>query len=229
MGLSEGEQPNLLLAFHHLLLDQDAQGQALSDSGSRFLVCDIPARHPDSGEHGLVHFQMFTGGAIPGRFRDALPAHVMHDYHLREESASTSIREAYQVHPEAGGLIEVQVTYHRGPLLRQTAGVPNFPLWAAADPGIVRVYQEDSVQELLRNAFTGFNRVQDLAFRVTVPALADLFDGQERLVAVWGNPHYMRKVFSPTSEPAHREEELERQHVIRDFKAFSGMSPIDEK
>jgi hypothetical protein len=124
-----------------------------------------------------------------------------------EESTSTSISEAYQVLTSAGGLIEVQVTSQRGLLLRQTAGVPNFPLWAAADPGIVRVYQEDSVQELLRNDFTGFNRVQDLAFRVTVPALADLFDGQQRLVAIWGNPHYMRKVFSPTSEPAHREEE----------------------
>jgi hypothetical protein len=41
MGLPEEYQPNLLLAFHHLLLDQDAQGQALSDSGSRFLVYSL--------------------------------------------------------------------------------------------------------------------------------------------------------------------------------------------
>ncbi len=79
MGLLEEHQPNLLLAFHHLLLDQNAQGQALHDSGSRFLVFDIPARHPETGEHGLVHFQMLTGGVIPGRFRDARPAHVTHD------------------------------------------------------------------------------------------------------------------------------------------------------
>lgn len=84
-----------------------------------------------------------------------------------------------------------------GFLLRQTAVSPNFPLWAAVDPTIVRVYQEDNVTELLRNAFTGFDRVQDFTFRLTMPALADLFDGKERLVAVWGNPHYMRRVFSP--------------------------------
>jgi hypothetical protein len=196
VGIPAEHQPNLLLAFHHLLLDQDAQGQVLTDAGSRFLVLDIPARHPESGEHGLIHFQMFTGGAIPGRYRDALPAQVTHDYHVVEESASTSTREAYQVLPEAGGLIEVQLTSLRGPLLRQTASSPNFPLWAAADPTIVRVYQEDSVMELLRNDFTGFNRVQNLTFRVTVPVLADLFDGKERLVAIIGNPHYMRRVFS---------------------------------
>lgn len=206
VGLPEEHQPNLLLAFHHLLLDQDAQGRALTDFGSRFLVFDIPARHPDSGEAGLVHFHMFTGGAIPGRYRDAQPAQVTHDYHLVEESASTSSREAYQVHPEAGGLIEVQLAYQRGPLRRQTASSPNFPLWAAADPTIVRVYQEDSVLELLRNDFTGFNRVQDLVFRLSVPTLADLFDGKERLVAIISNPHYMRKVFSPHSDQASREE-----------------------
>ncbi|GHO53243.1 hypothetical protein [Ktedonobacter robiniae] len=205
VGLPAEHQPNLLLAFHHLLLDQDPQGQILTDAGSRFLVLDIPARHPDSGEHGLVHFQMFTGGAIPGRYRDSLPAQVTHDYHVMEDSASTSTREAYRVQPEAGGLIEVQVTSQRGPLLRQTASSPNFPLWAAADPTIIRIYQEDSVMELLRNDFTGFNHVQDLTFRVTVPALADLFDGNERLVAIIGNPHYMRRVFSPRSEPASRE------------------------
>ncbi len=206
VGLPEERQPNLLLAFHHLLLDQDAQGQVLTDSGSRFLVFDILARNPDTGERGLVHFQMFTGGAIPGRFHDALPARVKHDYHLVEDNASSSMSEVYQVHPEAGGMIEVQLTYQRGPLLRRSAEHPNFPLWAAVDPTIMRVYQEDSVQELLRNDFTGLNMIQNMTFRSTVAELADLFDGKEQLVAVIGNPHYMRKVFSPHSEQASREE-----------------------
>lgn len=202
VGLPAEYQPNLLLAFHHLLLDQDIQGQTLTASGSRFLVFDIPASNPESGERGLVHFQMFTGGAIPGRYRDALPAQVTHDYHVIEDHASTSTREAYRVLPEAGGLIEVQLTAQRGPLLRQTASSPNFPLWAAVDPTIVRVYQEDSVMELLRNDVTGFNRIQDLTFRATVPILADLFNGMERLVTIIGNPYYMRRVFSPSSETA---------------------------
>lgn len=212
MRLPEEYRPNLLLAFHHLLLDQNTQGQTLHNSGSRFLVFDIPARHPETGERGLAHFLMFTGGAIPGRFRDALPARVTHDYHLREESASTIINEVYQVDAEAEGTIEIRATYHRGALLRQTALTPNFPLWAAVDPSIVRVYQEDSVTEMLRNAFTGFDCIQDFAFSSTMPALADLFDGRERLVTIWGNPHYMRRVFSSTSESASREEELEKGH-----------------
>jgi hypothetical protein len=143
LGLPEQDQPNLLLIFHHLLLDQDAQGQALTDSGYRFVVFNIPAANPNTGEQGLMHFRMFTQGAIPGRYRDALPARVRHKYHLVEDSSVTCIKEAFHVHPEAGGTIELQLTYQRGPLLRQTADRPNFPLWTTADPSIMRVYQED--------------------------------------------------------------------------------------
>ncbi|SRR6266446_1208465 len=200
LGVPEQDQPNLLLIFHHLLLDQDAQGRTLTESGSRFVVFNVPVANPETGEQGLMHFRMFTGGATPGRYGDALPARVRHDYHLVEDSATATIREAFQVHPEVGGTIEVHLTYQRGPLLRQVADHPNFPLWTAANPNIVRVYQEDSVLELLRNDATGLNVTQDVTFHSTVPELADLFDGSERLVAILGNPHYTRKVFSPEKE-----------------------------
>jgi hypothetical protein len=41
-----------------------------------------------------------------------------------------------------------------------------------------------------------------LTFRSTVPELAELFDGSERLVAILGNPNYARKVYSPTLDYA---------------------------
>src|SRR5262249_22166866 len=47
LGL-EVPQPNLVLVFHDLLLDQDTQGQVLTDSGGRFVVFNIPAAKPES-------------------------------------------------------------------------------------------------------------------------------------------------------------------------------------
>lgn len=64
------------------------------------------------------------------------------------------------------------------------------------------MYQEESVVELIRLDALGINCVQTLRFQMTVPELADLFDGSERLVAILGNPQYARKVFSPEMEPA---------------------------
>ncbi len=202
MGLGEQDQPNLLLIFHHLLIDQDAHGRALTTSGFRFVILNIPVANSDTGEQGMMHVRMFTGGAIPGRYRDALPAQVRHEYHLVEDSDGSSIREGFHVHPEAGGALELQLTYQRGQLVRQMADRPNFPLWAAADPHILRVYQEESVLEILRNDAAGLNLTQELTFRSTVPDLADLFDGSERLVAILNYPYHARKVFSPEIEQA---------------------------
>lgn len=48
LGLEGPHQPNLVLVFHDLLLDQDTQGQVLTDSGGRFVVFNIPAAKPES-------------------------------------------------------------------------------------------------------------------------------------------------------------------------------------
>jgi hypothetical protein len=200
LGLDGPHQPNLVLVFHDLLLDQDAQGQALADSGGRFVVCNIPAAKPDTGEHGLLHFRMFTGGAIPGRYRDARAARVRHEEHSVGAGAAATITQSYQVDVAAGGTIELRLSYQRGPLLRLVADRPNLPIWTTADPGIVRVYQEDSVVEIVRNEAAGLNLAQELLFRSTVPELADLFDGRERLLAILSYPYYARTVFSPRTE-----------------------------
>jgi hypothetical protein len=100
----------------------------------------------------------------------------------------------------------LSLAYRRGPLVRQVGDRPNFPLWTTADPRILRVYQEDSVLELLRNDAAGLNLTQELTFRSTVPELADLFDGSEQLVAILGNPYYTRKVFSPAIDYADHQE-----------------------
>jgi hypothetical protein len=200
LGLEGPHQPNLALVFHDLLLDQDAQGQVLADSGGRFVVCNIPAAKPDTREHGLMHFRMFTGGAMPGRYRDALSARVRHDYHVVGDGAAATITQSYQVDVATGGTIELRLSYQRGPRIRLAADRPNLPIWTTADPGIVRVYQEDSVVEIVHNEAAGLNLAQELLFRSSVPELADLFDGRERLVAILSNPYYTRKVFSPSTE-----------------------------
>jgi len=200
LGLDGPYQPNLALVFHDLLLDQDGQGQVLADSGGRFVVCNIPAAKPDTGEHGLLHFRMFTGGALPGRYRDALPARVRHEEHNVGAGAAATITQSYQVDVAAGGTIELRLSYQRGPRIRLAADRPNLPIWTSADPGIVRVYQEDSVVEIVRNEAAGLNLAQELLFRSSVPELADLFDGRERLVAILSNPYYARTVFSPGTE-----------------------------
>lgn len=198
------EQPNLMLVFNDLLLNQDGQGRVQADASARYVGFNIPAANPETGEHGMMHFRIFTGNprSVPGRYRDALPARVKHEQRIMGEGTSTTMMEAFELHPESGGSIELHLTYERGPLVRLVADRPTFPVWAALDARILRVYQEDMLLELVRNDAAGINRVQHEMFRLTVPELADLFDGSERLVAIIANPQYARKTFSSGIEYA---------------------------
>lgn len=193
------ELPNADVVFLDLLLTQDGQGRTQADASARYVVFNILVTNPHTGEYGKIQLRTFTGNprAVPGPYRDALLARVRRDSHVVGEGTSSLVSEHFQLDPEAGGTIDLQLTYERGPLLRVVADRPDFHVWAAADTRIQRMYQEESLFEVIRLDALGINRVQTLLFQMTVPELADLFDGSERLVAIMGNPQYARKVFAP--------------------------------
>jgi hypothetical protein len=77
-----------------------------------------------------------------------------------------------------------------------TADQPNLALRAAADPSIVRVYQEDQVMNVVRSVPMGIDRVSEIGLEVT-GELRDVFDGDERVVGVVIQRPYLRQVFVP--------------------------------
>jgi hypothetical protein len=77
-----------------------------------------------------------------------------------------------------------------------TAAEPNLPLHASTDPGIVRWYQEDQVVNIVRSDPLNINGVTEMSLAVR-GELADVFDGNERVVAVVVQRPYLRHVYVP--------------------------------
>ncbi len=197
--------PNVMFVFNDFLLNLDAQRRPRIDSRAHSLGLNIPAINSDTGERGMIHTRLFTDNphGVPGHYNDALPARIRREYHVVGEEAMTTVSEHFQVDPDTGGTLDLQITYNRGMLIRVVGDYPNFPLWSAVDTRIQRVYQEESVLEVIRTDTLGINYVQSMTLQVTIPEFADLFDKSERLVTILGNPHYARKVFSPVAPAAH--------------------------
>ena len=191
--------PNLLVVFNDLLLNQDAHGQTQADASARYVGFNIPAEHPATDRRGMVHVRIYTGNpqAVPGRYHDARPAHVWHQVQLHGENTVTTVDERWRLEPEGGGTIALHLVYTRGPLVRVVADQPDFRVWAAADPGTLRIYQEDTLFETLHDDAIGPSAITQRHAVIRVPELADLFDGTERLIAIFGNPHYARRVYTP--------------------------------
>jgi hypothetical protein len=96
-----------------------------------------------------------------------------------------------------GGQVQLSLAYQQGGMLVWvTAEQPNLPLYAAKDPRVVRWYQEDQVMDVVRSDPLGVNGVSELTLDVQ-GELADVFDGNERVVAVFIQRPYMRQVYEP--------------------------------
>ena len=193
--------PNLFAVFNDLLLNRDASGKPQADPHTRYVGFNIPARNAETGTSGMVHFRIFTGTpeSVPGRYKDALPATVVRESWLHGTGRDSTVFEDFTITSASGGHVKFQLEYQRGALLRLIADRPNFPVWAAADPTILRVYQEDALMDTVLNAALGVNHVRQMTFQVSILELGDLFDGNEQLLAILVNPSYARRVFHQTN------------------------------
>lgn len=96
-----------------------------------------------------------------------------------------------------GGQVGLSLAYRQGGMVVWvTADSPNLPLYAAKDPTVVRWYQEDQVIDVVHSHPLGVDRVSELTLEVR-GELADIFDGTQRVVAVFIQRPYMRRVYEP--------------------------------
>jgi hypothetical protein len=67
---------------------------------------------------------------------------------------------------------------------------------SAITPEFQRTYRIDQAADVLRSAATP-DRVEQITFRASGPALAALFDGSETLLGVTAIPYYVREISIP--------------------------------
>src|SRR5262249_24337303 len=96
------------------------------------------------------------------------------------------------------GEVQLSLDYEQGGdvVIWATPATPNLQLRAASNPQIVRWYQEDQVMNVVRSEPLGVNRVSAIRFGVK-GGLDDVFDGNERVVAVVIQRPYVRRVYVP--------------------------------
>ena len=58
----------------------------------------------------------------------------------------------------------------------------------AADPEHVRVYRADELVDVVKSVPAAINRLERFGLRVTLPELADIFDGSEQVLNVTVQP-----------------------------------------
>jgi hypothetical protein len=190
---------NMLVPFHEVYAVRSHDGKVVGQQQTSYVAFISQARNNATGEVAHIHWFSYTEDptAVPGKYKDAELANVTRSQTFtKERQGETHVRETFDAVAE-GGEIHLSLAYEQGGMVMWvTADEPNLPLYAAKDPSVVRVYQEDQVINVVRSVPMNVDRVSEISLNFR-GELEDVFDGTERVVAVVIQQPYMREVYVP--------------------------------
>jgi hypothetical protein len=188
---------NMLVPFHEVYAVRNHDGRQPALPQTSYVPFISQARNTATGALGHFHWLTYTEDPedVPGNYRDGKLAQITRSQTFtKQKRGEKQVRETFSAVAD-GGEVHLSLTYQQGGMLVwATADKPNLPLYSAADPSIVRWYQEDQVFNIVRSDPLKINRVSEITLNVK-GELRDVFDGSERVVAVVIQRPYVRQVY----------------------------------
>jgi hypothetical protein len=191
---------NMLVPFHEVYAVRNRDGQPPAGLAQLSYIAFVSqARNQVTGALGHIHWFTYTEdpAGVPGKYRDGTLAIITRSQTFtKQRRGQTQVRESFAAVADSGQ-VHLSLAYQQGgTMIWATADQPNLPLYAARDPAVVRWYQEDQVMDVVRSDPLGVNSVTEISLDVQ-GELADVCDGNERVVAVVIQRPYMRQVYVP--------------------------------
>jgi len=190
---------NMLVPFHEVYAIRTRENQPAGLPQVSYIAFISQARNHATGALAHFHWFLYTEdpAGVPGKYGDGKLAHITRSQTFTKEGrGETQVRETFSAVAE-GGEVHLSLAYRQGGMLVwATADRPNLPLYAAKNPNVVRWYQEDQVLNVVRSDPLNVNGVSEISLKVQ-GELGDVFDGNERVVAVVIQRPYMRQVYVP--------------------------------
>jgi hypothetical protein len=193
---------NMLMPFHEVYAVRSHDSKVVGQQQTSYVAFVSQARNNATGEVAHIHWFTYTEDPtdVPGKFKDAELANVTRSHSFtKERQGETHVRETFDAVAE-GGEIHLSLAYEQGGMVMWvTADEPNLTFYAAKDPSIMRVYQEDQVINVVRSVPMNVDRVSEINLNVR-GELEDVFDGTERVIAVVIQHPYVRDVYVPEAQ-----------------------------
>jgi hypothetical protein len=190
---------NMLIPFHEVYAVRSQADQPSGLPQSSYIAFVSPARNHETGDLGHVHWFTYTEdpASVPGKYRDGTLADVTRSQTFtKQRRGETRVHETFSAIADSGA-VHLSLAYQQGgQLIWATSDKPNLPLYAAKDPNVVRWYQEDQVMDVVRSDPLHINRISGISLHVH-GELGDVFDGTERIIAVFIQRPYLRQVYVP--------------------------------
>lgn len=186
---------NLVVLFSDRHLGLDPEGKPIDPPSSRYAALVVYGVNPEVKGARMFVARVFEQPPVVDVYGNATAARVSRAASLTGEGDGPRTRsETWSIEVEGQGAIRLDLSYEEGtPGWSSGEAQP----WSLANPDFHRIYRYDQLADLAMSSALGRDLKGDVAFASDIPALADLFDGTERMTAITVIPVYVRKVFLP--------------------------------
>ncbi len=194
---------NLAVLFYEIFLNQAAQGSQLTtaDAVGRYFVLGIPSRHRGTEETAFMVFRILTAhptGENPFGWKGVAAgkttahANIVRSQTLEASNLEAMVSDRIEARTNEG-VVALEFRYRRGVPARVAS---ERRVRFTAEPEQVRIYRADELVDIVKSAPAKIDRLERFDLRVTLPELADIFDGSEQVVTVMVQPWYLRQVYA---------------------------------
>lgn len=190
---------NVGVGFCDVVISQNAQGDALPSSSTRYIPVNGPVRNAESGRIANMRYctyashpeKLLTRGRGP---KDAGPIQVQIEGKVARLLSDTGVivKENYEVRLPDAGTMKADVEFARGS--------PESIEWSTevllpGDPAERLYYTNVELQDTVLSLSDSVDRIKELRYTLSAREISDIFDGNEELVAVISVPWSAREVY----------------------------------
>jgi hypothetical protein len=191
----DDESGNLAIGLCQVILATDADGHPVEEPRNLYVPINGPARDLATGE--VANMRYYTIALYPESLIGNDPSHALveggafhRSFHWEHSDADAQVTERYQVEPESGGRLNLNIQFRPGMPERAEGEMrARYP----SEPHHFMTYRIEELQDFLQGSEQA-SRVISLELELKIPQLEDLFDGSEDLVAVVWVPWSQRWV-----------------------------------
>jgi hypothetical protein len=186
---------NLLLVLVDRHLARDAEGNPATPSTLRGAALVSLASRDGSDETRAYVTRIYATPPDYDPYANAITARIGRNATLDGAGDAPRVRkEVWAVKPNGGGEMIFALSYEVGtPSWSKSEALP----YSNTNPDFHRIYRYGQLTDLVMSVPAEKALAGEASFATTIPEIAPMFDGNERMIGVIAVPVYVREVFLP--------------------------------
>jgi hypothetical protein len=185
---------NLLIGFEDRAIALDAEGKPKTPATARAVSLLGLAKQKDGDGVRLYVLRVYSTAPELLPYGNAIAAQVTRSTSSESHADGSQARTDNWVAATSDGKLELSLSFSTG---RRSWAPSKAEIFSSVDPSVVRILDYQQLVDVLQSDALGKPLAGEVDLTSNIAGITDLFDGNQKVLAILDIPVYVRKVFLP--------------------------------